>query len=171
MARCAGCGFLPRFSKSCRGGRGRRCAGRRRLVKGGSGELAVSLEVDEEVENLAWFEIRKRSVGEMVGELRGPAEVSCNGAAAQSFELDEAEVVLIPRSRRVCVYLFFICVIRLTARVTLSTPNHGVAAQRLCSTSRSIQRRATLQFEFELPSPPWMRYTFCKKFPCDVFHS
>jgi hypothetical protein len=33
------------------------------LVKGGSGELAVSLEVDEEVENLAWFEIRKRNVG------------------------------------------------------------------------------------------------------------
>jgi hypothetical protein len=88
------------------------------LVEGGSGELAVGLEVDEEVENLAWFEIRERSVGEMIGELRGPAEVSCNGAAAQSFELDEAEVVLIPRSRRECVYLFFICVIRVTARVT-----------------------------------------------------
>jgi hypothetical protein len=88
------------------------------LVKGGTGELAVGLEVDEEVENLTRFEIRERSVGEMVGELRGPAEVSCNGAAAQSFKLDEAEVVLIPRSRRECVYLFFICVIRVTARVT-----------------------------------------------------
>lgn len=27
-------------------------------------------------------------------------------------------------------------------------------------TSRSIQRWITLQFEFELPSPPWMSYTF-----------
>jgi hypothetical protein len=39
------------------------------LVEGGAGELAVGLEVDEEVEDLAWFEIRKRSVGEMVGKL------------------------------------------------------------------------------------------------------
>ena len=114
------------------------------LVKGGSGELAVGLEVDEEVENLARFEIRERSVGEMVGELRGPAEVSCDGAAAQSFELDEAEVVLIPRSRRECVYLFFICVKRVTARVTplnaesrsrraaalFNKPRHATASSR-----------------------------------------
>ena len=32
----------------------------------------------------------------MVGELGGPAEVGLDGAPAQSFELDEAEVVLIP---------------------------------------------------------------------------
>jgi hypothetical protein len=66
----------------------------------------VVVMVDEEVENLARFEIRERSVGKMIGKLRGPAEVSCNGAAAQSFELDEAEVVLILRSRRECGYLF-----------------------------------------------------------------
>lgn len=39
------------------------------MVEGGAGELALGLEVDEEVENLARFEIRKRSVGEMVGKL------------------------------------------------------------------------------------------------------
>lgn len=66
------------------------------LVEGGAGELAFGLEVDEEVENLGWSEIRERGVGEMVGKLGSPAEVGLDGAAAQSFELDEAEVVLIP---------------------------------------------------------------------------
>jgi hypothetical protein len=31
------------------------------------------------------------------------------------------------------------------------------------TTSRLIQRRVTSQFEFGLPSPPWMAYTFAKK--------
>jgi hypothetical protein len=39
------------------------------LVEGGAGELAVDLEVNEEVEDLTRFEIRKWSVGEVVGEL------------------------------------------------------------------------------------------------------
>ena len=39
------------------------------LVEGGAGELAVSLEVDEEIENLAGFEIRERSGGKMIGQL------------------------------------------------------------------------------------------------------
>jgi hypothetical protein len=39
------------------------------LVEGGAGELAVGLEVDEEVEDLAGFELWKRSVGEVVGKL------------------------------------------------------------------------------------------------------
>jgi hypothetical protein len=38
-------------------------------MRGGAGELTVGLEVDEEVEDLAGFEIRKRSVGKVVGEL------------------------------------------------------------------------------------------------------
>jgi hypothetical protein len=29
-------------------------------------------------------------------------------------------------------------------------------------TRRSIQRRVTLLFEFELPSPPWMAYTLAR---------
>ena|GEM_PF-3593333 len=37
------------------------------LVEGGAGELAVGLEVDEEVEDLGRFEIRERGAGEMVG--------------------------------------------------------------------------------------------------------
>lgn len=66
------------------------------MVKGGAGEFAVGLEVDEEVEDLARIEIRERGIGEVVGELGDPAEVGLDGAPAQSFELDEAEVVLIP---------------------------------------------------------------------------
>jgi hypothetical protein len=66
------------------------------LVEGGAGELAVGLEMDEEVKNLARIEIRKRDVREVVGKLGGPAEVGLDGAPAQAFELDEAEVVLIP---------------------------------------------------------------------------
>ena len=39
------------------------------LVEGGAGELALDLEVDEEVEDLGRFEIRERSGGEVVGKL------------------------------------------------------------------------------------------------------
>ena len=60
----------------------------------------------QEVEDLARIEIRKRSDGVVVCKLGGPAEVGLDGAPAQSFELDEAEVVLIPRSRRECVIFF-----------------------------------------------------------------
>jgi hypothetical protein len=66
------------------------------LVEGGSGELAVGLEVDEEIKDLARIEIREDGVRIVVGELGGPAEVGLDGAPAQSFELDEAEIVLIP---------------------------------------------------------------------------
>lgn len=76
------------------------------LVERGAGELALGLEVDQEVEDLPRFEIRKRRGGEVIGQLGSPAEVGLDGAAAQAFELDEAEVVLIPRSRRECVIFF-----------------------------------------------------------------
>jgi cytosine/adenosine deaminase-related metal-dependent hydrolase len=68
------------------------------LVEGGTGELAFGLEVDEEVEDLARIEIRERGVRVVVGQLGDPTEVGLDGAAAQPFELDEAEVVLIPIS-------------------------------------------------------------------------
>jgi hypothetical protein len=76
------------------------------LVEGGSGELAIGLEVDQEVEDLGRPEIRQRSGGEVVGKLGSPAEVGLDGSPAQSFELDKAEVVLIPRGRRECVIFF-----------------------------------------------------------------
>jgi hypothetical protein len=66
------------------------------LVEGGTGELAFGLEVDEEVKDLGGFKIGERGAGEMIGKLGGPAEVGLDRAAAQSFELDEAQVVLIP---------------------------------------------------------------------------
>jgi len=66
------------------------------LVEGGSGELAVGLEVDQEVEDAGRFEVRQRGAGEVIGKLGGPAEVGLDGTPAQAFEMDEAEVVLIP---------------------------------------------------------------------------
>ena len=76
------------------------------LVEGGAGELAVGLEVDEEVEDLAGFEVWQRDAGVVAGKLGGPAEIGLDGASAQAFELDEAEVVLIPRTRRESVIFF-----------------------------------------------------------------
>ena len=76
------------------------------LVEGGAGELAVSLEVDQEVEDLPRIEIGELNVGVVVGKLGGPAEVGLDGAIAQPFELDVAEVILIPRGRRECVIFF-----------------------------------------------------------------
>jgi len=66
------------------------------LVEGGAGELALGLEVDQEVEDLARIEIRQRSGRVVTGKLGGPAEIGLDGTSAQAFELDEAEVVLIP---------------------------------------------------------------------------
>ncbi|MCU0777761.1 MAG: hypothetical protein MUF86_08845, partial [Akkermansiaceae bacterium] len=55
---------------------------------------------------------------------------------------------------------FFLCIKEpWQLRLNLSTPLGKIAAQRLCSTRRSIQRRATSFFEFGLPSPSWMAYT------------
>jgi hypothetical protein len=74
----------------------KRAQGADGLVEGGAGELAVRLQVDEEIEDPGRFEVRKCGVREVVGKLGGPAEVGLDGAPAQAFELDEAEVVLIP---------------------------------------------------------------------------
>ena len=54
----------------------------------------------------------------MLVELEDPAMVAITAALGEAFELDEAGEVLIPRGRRECVYLFFICGIRLAAHVT-----------------------------------------------------
>lgn len=88
------------------------------LVEGGGGELAVVLEVDEEVEYACRGQCGEIFVREVTVELEDPAMVAIATALGEAFELDEAGEVLIPRNRRECVYLFFICVIRLTARVT-----------------------------------------------------
>jgi hypothetical protein len=74
--------------------------------------------VDEEVEHARRRECGEIFVREVSVELEDPAMVAVTAALREAFELDEAGEVLIPRSRRECVYLFFICAIRLTARVT-----------------------------------------------------
>ena len=66
------------------------------MVEGGAGELALVLEVEEEVEDLARIEIRERLLGKMIGKLRCPAEVGFYGTLAQAFDLDETAVILIP---------------------------------------------------------------------------
>lgn len=78
------------------------------LVEGGAGELSLVLEVEQEIEDLARVEIRERVIGIMIGQLRSPAEVGFYGALAQTFDLDEAAIILIPRGGRECVIFFFI---------------------------------------------------------------
>jgi hypothetical protein len=77
-----------------------------RLVEGGAGELALVLEVEQEIEDLARIEIRERVIRIMIGKLRCPAEVGFYGALAQTFDLDEAAVILIPRGGCECVIFF-----------------------------------------------------------------
>ena len=76
------------------------------LVEGGTGELALGLEVEEEIENLTRCEGRELLSGEVVGELGDPAEIGFNGASAQPFELDEGAVVFIPSGGCECVVFF-----------------------------------------------------------------
>lgn len=66
------------------------------LIERRAGERSIDLKVAKEGKNLAGVEIRESGLRIMVGELIGPAEVSFYGALAQSFELDEGGVMLIP---------------------------------------------------------------------------
>jgi uncharacterized protein YceK len=64
---------------------------------------------------------------------------------------------------------FFLCIKEpWQLRLNLSTPLGKIAAQRLCSTRRRIQRRIASQYEFGLPFPPWMAYTFAKEMPHQI---
>ena len=88
------------------------------LVEGGRGEFAIDLKMNEEIEHARRVERGEIFVRKVLVELEDPTMVAIPTALGETFELDEAGEVLIPRCRRECVYLFFICVIRLTARVT-----------------------------------------------------
>lgn len=68
------------------------------LVEGGRSELAIVLEVDEEVEHAHWRECGEIFVREVLVELEDPAMVAVTAALGEAFELDEAGEVLIPRS-------------------------------------------------------------------------
>lgn len=76
------------------------------LVEGGRSELAIVLEVDEEVEHAHRRECGEIFVREVLVELEDPAMVAVTAALGEAFELDEAGEVLIPRSRRECVIFF-----------------------------------------------------------------
>ena len=88
------------------------------LIDGGRSELAVALKVDQEVEHALRWKRGEILSGEVTVELEDPAVVNVTAVLGETFKLDEAGEVLIPRSRRECVYLFFISVIRLAAHVT-----------------------------------------------------
>lgn len=66
------------------------------MIEGGAGKLTLVLKVEEKVEDLARIEIRERVIRIMIGELGSPAEVGFYGSLAQTFDLDEAGVILIP---------------------------------------------------------------------------
>ena len=72
----------------------------------------------------------------MLVELEDPAMVAITAALGEAFELDEAGEVLIPRGRRECVYLFFICGIRLAAHVTPF--NAGLRNRRAAALSNNL---------------------------------
>jgi hypothetical protein len=76
--------------------RGRRSADR--LVEGAGLELALVLEVDEEVEHGLGLEFRQMASRIVGGELADPAVVAQAGALGESFELDKPGEVLVPRS-------------------------------------------------------------------------
>ena len=78
--------------------RGRLRPGLRGVVCGP--ELALVLEVDEEVEHAHRGERGEVLIGEVAGELADPAVVGLTAALGEAFELDEAGEVLIPGSRR-----------------------------------------------------------------------
>ena len=85
--------------------------------------------------------------------------VGVTAVLGKTFELDVAGEVLIPilRGDSLASAAFF-CASGSYASFTsnFQTPLREIAAQRLCSTRRYIQRRVTLLFEFRLPFPPWM---------------
>ena len=88
------------------------------LIESGRGEFAVVLEVDEEIEHAGRGQCGEILVREMILELGDPSMIALAATLGETFELDKTGEVLIPRSRRECVYLFFISVIRLAAHVT-----------------------------------------------------
>lgn len=76
------------------------------LIDGGRRKLAVVLEVDEEIEHAGRWQIGKLVIRVVGVELMDPAVVALPAPLGETFELDEAGEVLIPRSRRECVIFF-----------------------------------------------------------------
>src|SRR6478752_862428 len=78
-----------------------------RLIERAGVELALALKVEEELEHARLVEAGEMTAGEVVGELADPTEIGLAGSSAQTFELDEADVFLIPL-RRSEVLLFWL---------------------------------------------------------------
>ena len=68
------------------------------LVERAAGQLALGLEVKQEVEDLVGFQARGDFPGIMSVDLPGPVEVDTLGALGKPFELDKAVELTIPRS-------------------------------------------------------------------------
>ena len=66
------------------------------MVEGAGSDLALVLQVDQEVQDRCGFELRKICLGEVGGELFNPTVVGPASALGEAFELDEAGVILIP---------------------------------------------------------------------------
>ena len=76
------------------------------LVKRAGTELALVLQVDEEVEHALGSERGKVFLREVSGKLADPAVVGQSAAFGEPFELDEAGEILIPNGRSDCVIFF-----------------------------------------------------------------
>ena len=76
------------------------------LVEDAGLELSFVLKMDEEIEHALRWEVGQILVRVMARELENPSEVGLARALCETFELDEAGEVLIPRGRSDRVIFF-----------------------------------------------------------------
>jgi hypothetical protein len=116
------------------------------LVDGAALELAIGLEVDQEVEDLVGLEFRGFLIGVVAGDLTCPVEVDLGRARGETCELDIALELDVPwlgcdggglrRYFVVCIVFFFISLRVWTNALSTSILKVRSAAQRLRSTRR-----------------------------------
>ena len=67
-----------------------------RLVEGGGPQLAIVLQMNQEIEHPRLGKLGLRLTGIVIGQLIDPAEGSLLGARTKAFEVDKAPEVIIP---------------------------------------------------------------------------
>ena len=77
------------------------------LVESAGLEFALVLEVDEEIAHAAGVELGEFDLRVEAIDLMDPSVVGLASSLRETFELDKADVILIPRVRRECVMSFF----------------------------------------------------------------
>jgi len=76
------------------------------LIERRGSEFALVLEVNEEIKHARRGQCGEILIREMTAELTNPTVITQAAPFRETFELDEAGEILIPRSRRECVIFF-----------------------------------------------------------------